>query len=866
MKKSRVISISLAVVLAAIGGLWLVRHRESKPTPREPAHEAKPHAAVTRDKVEPAQLVVTVRDASGPLAGATVRLERDRGEVTIVTTGRDGVAKGAGLEPGSWHVSATADGHEPSALPARALHAGETIEVKLELAAGGRLLTGTVTDATGGPIGGARIDAAKLGSLARPSDAVASTVTGADGKYKLTVAAGQLLVAASEASYAPQARYVEVGAGGATADFQLVPGGVIEGIVRDERSHEPVAGAEVEAERDTAAMLLGERAHHRVTAGGDGRFRITGLRPGAYELDAHVDRRGTRAPTVVGIGVAEQVSDVELLVGNMPIVRGVVLDENNAPVPRIEVDAFGEGAGGTATSDAKGAFVIEGVAAGHYMVVGHNDEFLPAGTTRLDVETKDVDGLKVHVHRGLRVKGHVEPRQPCEISVDDSSRGGDMRTMIAPITTTADGEFELAHVDSADYVLDARCASGDQGHKTISVKPAMPEVIVEVKPGASIAGHVVDGNGKPVAGVAVMADAVTTKRTTIVNGRVTSGVQAIADAAGAFELRGLTAQAYHLLVLDRGRPLPMKSTVTVTVTATEHKTGVVLAVDRPDGVIRGVVTGPDGKPLADAWVSVHQDFADLVAGMRPEPGDSRMVTIEARDDSGDATTLAPALTDATGKFEIAGLPRVPWTVLAEAQAGKLRGRATKVVPDAQIQIQTGGVTELRGVVRAPRGVPSGFHVALDGPTQAARSFSSTDGTFSFGRVDPGDYTVTVTSTAGNGKATVKVVSGQQASVQIDLAANATVIGKLVDPAGKPLAGLPLTIVPDAGDGRLKLELSGPPPTTNPDGTFRLEAKAGPSALLVLTPPRPFSKHGLMLEAGKTLDVGAVTVDTGAPGH
>jgi len=243
-----------------------------------------------------------------------------------------------------------------------------------------------------------------------------------------------------------------------------------------------------------------------------------------------------------------------------------------------------------------------------------------------------------------------------------------------------------------------------------------------------------------------------------------------------------------------------------------------------------------------------------------------MVTIEARDDSGDATTLAPALTDATGKFEIAGLPRVPWTVLAEAQAGKLRGRATKVVPDAQIQIQTGGVTELRGVVRAPRGVPSGFHVALDGPTQAARSFSSTDGTFSFGRVDPGDYTVTVTSTAGNGKATVKVVSGQQASVQIDLAANATVIGKLVDPAGKPLAGLPLTIVPDAGDGRLKLELSGPPPTTNPDGTFRLEAKAGPSALLVLTPPRPFSKHGLMLEAGKTLDVGAVTVDTGAPGH
>src|SRR5262249_29948289 len=99
------------------------------------------------------------------------------------------------------------------------------------------------------------------------------------------------------------------------------------------------------------------------------------------------------------------------------------------------------------------------------------------------------------------------------------------------------------------------------------------------------------------------------------------------------------------------------------------------------------------------------------------------------------------------------------------------------------------------------------------------------------------------------------------SVEITLTANAVVVGKLVDPAGKALGGLPITIIPDAGDGKLRVEMSGPPPTSNPDGSFRLEAKAGPSALLVLMAPRPFSKRGLVLEAGKTLDVGTITVDT-----
>jgi len=50
----------------------------------------------------------------------------------------------------------------------------------------------------------------------------------------------------------------------------------------------------------------------------------------------------------------------------------------------------------------------------------------------------------------------------------------------------------------------------------------------------------------------------------------------------------------------------------------------------------------------------------------------------------------------------------------------------------------------------------------------------------------------------------------------------------------------------------------------PDGSFRLEAKAGRMTLIVLTPPSPTTKPGLVLEGGKTLDVGSVTVAAKPP--
>jgi hypothetical protein len=353
---------------------------------------------------------------------------------------------------------------------------------------------------------------------------------------------------------------------------------------------------------------------------------------------------------------------------------------------------------------------------------------------------------------------------------------------------------------------------------------------------------------------------------TIRNGMITSGVQGLTDAAGAFKLDGLSPGTYRMGALDRGKPLhPRGRLPTIEIAASERKTGVEIAIDRPDGVFTGTVTGPDGKPLPDAWVSVQ---LDLGAMFEPSQGDhaseNRVMMFEARGDGpGGApeSSFPPALTDAQGRYELRGLPRASYALVAEAQRGQLRGRVSGVRPNATVDIRALGVTSLSGTVTGATGHTALFSVELDGPTRAQRSF--TDGKFTFGRVDPGSYTVRVQSSDGNGEARVEVAASAAATVDIQLAANAIVIGKLVDPAGQPIARQPVALAPDGGDGALRIEFSGPPPTTGPDGSFRLERRAGRALLIVMRQPRPFIRRGLVLEAGKTLDLGTVTVDAPA---
>ena len=616
-------SLGPIAILAAItigGGLWWWTHRDrtppAEPTPTVPTLGSGASTTTSPESSgEPANasVVVTVTSAAGPVADASVRLAPEDGDVVVVRTDRSGMAHADKLAVGRWAISASAPGFQPTGVAKRRIAAGEIAKLALTLMNGGRQLVGTVTDVTGGPIAGARIDAARLTALVQPEAAVATTLSETDGTYQITVGEGPLLVAASSPDYASQSQHVEVGTAGARADFTLVPGGTLEGIVRDERSHDPVAGAIVTGRHDGGGGVVLASGSHRVTTGADGRFRIGGLRPGAYALTARAKTRVTKTPTIVGIGVAEQASGVELLVGSGLLVSGVVRDDKGTPRPGLEVTA--QGTGDSETTDEAGAFVFAELLPGPYELSARGGDYVADGITKIELADKDLARLEVRVRTGLQIAGHVEPRQICTVSysVADEAPSELGAQGLAAVTTTADGAFTLGPAIAVKAKLSARCDSGDRGALAIDPKAGDAPFVLAVTGGASIAGRVTDSKGAPVAGAQVMAGGDgSDRRITVVNGVVTSGAQALSGANGEYRITGLDAGAYRVSVLDRGRPLRSVKTVRVTLAAHEAKTGVDIAVDRADGVIAGVVTGPDGKPLAEAWVSVHQDIRAMV--------------------------------------------------------------------------------------------------------------------------------------------------------------------------------------------------------------------------------------------------------------
>jgi hypothetical protein len=175
------------------------------------------------------------------------------------------------------------------------------------------------------------------------------------------------------------------------------------------------------------------------------------------------------------------------------VIRGVVIDDRGAPVPSLEVAALGEGPGGTATAGADGRFVLAGLRPGHYLITASGHDYVLAAGTPVALATVDLDGVRVVVRRGLQIKGHVEPRQIAEVSIDIGRLVDDLHPIgrsddLPPITTGPDGEFAFSPASPGSFTVCARCPNGDRGEQAGEATAGMAEVVVRVAPGASIAG------------------------------------------------------------------------------------------------------------------------------------------------------------------------------------------------------------------------------------------------------------------------------------------------------------------------------------------------------------------------------------------
>nr|MDJ0976342.1 carboxypeptidase-like regulatory domain-containing protein [Planctomycetota bacterium] len=355
---------------------------------------------------------------------------------------------------------------------------------------------------------------------------------------------------------------------------------------------------------------------------------------------------------------------------------------------------------------------------------------------------------------------------------------------------------------------------------------------VDIRPGAEIEGIVL----RLVAGCTVRGrvtgedGAGLGQVSVLVSGR--SELRGTADARvttqddGTFEFTSLPAASLTLSVFRSG-----SQTVRVNLTGLtpgEVREDVVLAFET--GVdVTGVVTDPQGKPVAQLGLTAHY-----------------------RDQR--APHSAYTTTNGKGAFRFRGIP--PGKIQISARDGQRGVMLTQIIEapssDHRLTFQATPVTTIKGTVVGPDGEPIPGCTVIgrtkDGrPVRANRSGRVTGGAFSLAMQGDGPFWVTASDpTDADGKplnlrfVSVKVDDPAQ-PVTLRMEAGGTIRGRVVDEDGKPVADVRVL----AGSRRV---------TTGVDGRFELLGLADGAVMLHATPPAPFMRPAGVSAAPGDIDV------------
>ncbi len=337
-------------------------------------------------------------------------------------------------------------------------------------------IEGHVTAAdTGAPLRGARVELMGSGSAVAPR-LNRTAVTDRRGQYRFDeVPAGRYLISASRPGFVtmragqkhPLARselWTVTSSTTDRLDFVLPRGSVIAGRLTDTNG-EPLPGIRMTTLK-VAYSPNGERLFPfsplQVTTDDRGAFRVAGLGPGTYVLVARGEpvESGERLVTTYypgttnpheaerfEIGLSGQVSaSFSMREGRTARISGYIQSSNGTPLQGARLalrTAGGVSEGGSRVQNASGAFELNNVAPGDYILDvspsapgGMPDFFKQTEFTsvKLSVGTEDLTGLVVTTGPGTTVAGRViyegasPPRPSSQVFVEIIDTGAGIRS------------------------------------------------------------------------------------------------------------------------------------------------------------------------------------------------------------------------------------------------------------------------------------------------------------------------------------------------------------------------------------------------------------------------------------------------------
>jgi protocatechuate 3,4-dioxygenase beta subunit len=731
--------------------------------------------------------LVRRRDDGRPVAGAEVRIvpqgkPRSSGldETIEATAGEDGRFVLEGLRAGSYLLTASAAGQVSAAFleaesSARVaawveLRAGEDASVVVETIAAGRVW-GTVADADGSPVEGARVFASRRIGGSRSNDGLpweaygsALAHTGRAGAYEIaSLVPGveyEIRASAPQKPSSPMAR-VTVGLDAAArADLVLLPARWIEVTVLEEGADAPIADAALvgstfaETEDDDLGFHASQsQAEGRTDA--SGRVRLGPLGPGDVWIS--VSASGFSNPhTANRLEVVEgpngPSATVRLRRGRR--IAGRVLGLDGAPAASATVWLTTATGGGSSRSvatraDEGGAFAFDDVGDGDHTVRAQGPDGL--ASEPLPAPPGATDFTLRLARRGVLVRvvdwrGNPVPRAEAKYATNSAGiRSGQV----------TDGQltFDLHDEDIAAITgtLTIGQATDRDGRplplgeaRVEGVRPGQ-DVVVRMPAELTIEGRVLGPDGKGVAGARIRAESVNAEwdgQRESMEAPWTWNVSEFvrSDASGFFRIGGLGAGPHWLAVL------PPVGFVPPPTRKVEAGTANVEFRVSPATSVTVMVLAPDGKPVANALVVAVRKAGQRFLMLEVFSEYRRGWSMEAR-------------TGLDGTARLLGLNPADSYVLG-ARGPESARLADAVTPtwkpvDATLRLSPG--FSLSGTVRdaAGKAVPRAFVECTEANGVSRQTRTRADGTFSFAGLASGTVWLRASSDALLARASVE---------------------------------------------------------------------------------------------------------------
>ncbi len=564
---------------------------------------------------------------AGPMAG---RPESEK-------TGGDGSFAFRGLSPGDYQVQVRRSGYATETVAPIKLVRGEVPKPVEVLLGPGAAIAGSVKLKDGTPLAGRIITVRPPGGRGGLALSGGQQPTGPDGLFVLDgLKPGQSYdLIMMEPSAMPRVVRSNVVAPSDGIEVLLQAPGRIAGSAIDAGSGKPVVDFQVWYDNDRstgqggggqmirmvargAAQQLGIGAGEKaVIHAEDGSFALENVPPGNWEVN--VEALGYQTARVGGVTVSEGAERPGITVKVSPgvTITGKVVDAmSGRGIPNVQVSTAGAGAPGGAmrvglpqaddgsglTTDADGAFQMDGIAPGKYSISAKHPDYAD-GSESVDVKVTGA-AVKISLSPGSHISGIVtdaanQPLAGAQVGLIAASEGGPMgRGGVGSEGTTTDqgGSFRFDHLAAGRYTVTAslRNASSSQQQVVLPAGQSQDGVVISLAAGATVQGIITGLAAEKRGNVLISASG---------TDGFASSVRSSAN--GNFEIAG-APEGILMLRATAGDILSSSRTKTTEVPIPAGQTLVTaeIAFDPAGAVIAGSVTR-GGQPVTGGSVMVN---------------------------------------------------------------------------------------------------------------------------------------------------------------------------------------------------------------------------------------------------------------------